>query len=851
MKRYISILMTLAAALGLASCNVAEIPEVQPGVLTITLDSGTMVTKSADTAFETAIDHFDFFFFEDEDGTIPIAGMHGRATGSSKVLNTNTGEEFAALRNITSYVYVVANYPMAIDHSTDMTLSDVRNLRFSSPLARSSSGEVTLASTLVMDSYNAGTQKYTFELTPTAYQEERNVTVPLQRIASKFTMEIHVPKKLEAKDGGYWTPMKDNIQAYFLNAYNVGTTVNAKPEPVPGQEGSELLVKTRYFDYPATYPVANIGETENEFVYLTDPAYTYPQTWNSGDNGEPYFKIFMPWKHNVSGSSNFYYKVVAPKAVSGVCTIDRNTWYQLVVKLSVVDTADEYIELDYGITVVPWADPGFIVVPEGSVAHFFNVPNEEYDIYSQEELSIPFSSSSAVSAYFTEIEYKHYKDGAGKTYTFTFDDETTNLFTVPEQYDGADFNPAIARDQNQYKLTVEGKNVKFEHALTNVYTVRTVQLVIKNEEGDLAVVTINQHPAIEVKSRDAGTVFVNGHFARALESVHVNGDASKKMGVPFELHFNPGQGETRYHSDDTDFDLHAESVADVSQNRTYWFDGGSETYAGTESASPNIIRNVNYGRYGFIEGDVKRESALYMAEVIVSAFDGTNNTYTINEDGSSHSKTYVLGDPRVAAGPRFDIFKITPDRKINDYSHFRQGGGYLFQSSTVRNSDGTTTVGDAIYKAWDQPEKIMISSTDKLDGGFIAPHFIISSFFNAQPGSLNHEDCLKRAATYQEAGFPAGRWRLPTEAEIMFIVQQQQQGVLPRIYAPGSSYWCADGRYVTIASSGSTVYFKNPASTSETHVNRFVYDLWYWGDEPMSDSETYWANMHLVTPNED
>ena len=25
---------------------------------------------------------------------------------------------------------------------------------------------------------------------------------------------------------------------------------------------------------------------------------------------------------------------------------------------------------------------------------------------------------------------------------------------------------------------------------------------------------------------------------------------------------------------------------------------------------------------------------------------------------------------------------------------------------------------------------------------------------------------------------------------------------------------------------------------------RFVYDLWYWGDDPMPDAETYWPNMH-------
>ena len=83
----------------------------------------------------------------------------------------------------------------------------------------------------------------------------------------------------------------------------------------------------------------------------------------------------------------------------------------------------------------------------------------------------------------------------------------------------------------------------------------------------------------------------------------------------------------------------------------------------------------------------------------------------------------------------------------------------------------------------------------------------------------------------------------------MFMVQQQQRGVLPVVWASGSKYWCADGRYVTVSSTGSVVSFKTPSDENLTCVNRFVYDLWYWGDEPMSDSETYWPNMHLVTPN--
>ena len=203
-------------------------------------------------------------------------------------------------------------------------------------------------------------------------------------------------------------------------------------------------------------------------------------------------------------------------------------------------------------------------------------------------------------------------------------------------------------------------------------------------------------------------------------------------------------------------------------------------------------------------------------------------------------KKFVLGDPRVPAGSsRF--------AELANVSGSGAKGGYLYKSSTVRNDNGTTTTAAAEYRAWQQPEAIMIASTAKADGNIIAPCFILSSYFNGQNASITHAEAMKRAATYQEAGYPAGRWRLPTEAEIMFMIARQQEGVLPAVWAVGSHYWCADGRYVTVASNGGTVHFKT--QSGESHVNRFVYDVWYWGDTA-KDPETFWPNMHLVNPNE-
>lgn len=840
MKKY-TLLTILSAAAVLASCNrVESLPQPQFGgdQFILSLDSGALVTKAGETnapEFETKIDHFDFFFFEDAAGTQPTDGMHGRVSGASKQLNTGIGEAFEALRLGTHYVYILANYPDEIDHTNNWELEDILALPVSSKLLTSfdETGVATFCNYLVMDSYDEATGKYTTELTPTMIQEQRECVVGLSRIAAKLTLTLDIEEKVIGSDGTEretWIPIIRDLEAYYVNALNNNSTVSAEPVR---RADLQVYTEDQYLTYPENYHMTKV----TDYKYVLDDVYTYPQTWSSEDNGEPYFKVYLPWMSDLRGSSNFYYKVTVPRSESNKWTINRNSWYNVEVKLSVVDAVDDYVEVTANYTVHPWSGSSVPGAPPFASARFFDVPNNEYEIYSQEELTIPFSSSSAVSVYFTEISYTHYRVGTGVTYTFNYtESDGTTPLTLPREYDGATISPTIAQDRNPYSLVIDGKTVKFSHSLNNIYTVRNIKFVIKNSDGGEPVtVTIKQHPAIEVKSYGTNNVFVNGHFARATEGVHVNG-STQKMGAPFVLHYSEEAGQTRYHSDDNAF----RQATGYNDSAGYWYPGATN-YSGSEGNSPQVVSRVASGRYGWIEGDVNR-SVPYLIEITVSAFNENNNTYTYKEDGVTVGpKKFILGDPRVEGGSRF--------AELANVSGSGNKGAYLYKSSTLRDEDGNITTGDAEYRAWEEPMKILMSSTKKEDGAIIAPRFIVSSFYNAQPASLTFEECQKRAATYQEAGYPAGRWRIPTEAEIMFMVQQQQRSVIPALWGVGSNYWCADGRYVTVASSGSDVNF-HAATATDRKVNRFVYDIWYWGDEPMEDQETYWPNKHLEAPNQ-
>ena len=88
----------------------------------------------------------------------------------------------------------------------------------------------------------------------------------------------------------------------------------------------------------------------------------------------------------------------------------------------------------------------------------------------------------------------------------------------------------------------------------------------------------------------------------------------------------------------------------------------------------------------------------------------------------------------------------------------------------------------------------------------------------------------EHCAAYQEGGYPAGRWRLPTEAEVAFCRQLQQYEYIEGLFYDANPYWTASG-----------TYFQNgavhtPGNNDRASV-RCVYDLWYWGEEPYNSDK--------------
>lgn len=180
----------------------------------------------------------------------------------------------------------------------------------------------------------------------------------------------------------------------------------------------------------------------------------------------------------------------------------------------------------------------------------------------------------------------------------------------------------------------------------------------------------------------------------------------------------------------------------------------------------------------------------------VSSVEGTN--YVIG-DPRENSVTYDADDAEWASAPSMTS---TTKRKLSNY--------YGTENSTrTRN--------------------------------MIAPKFRLASAYGAlstgNSGAKNLETLRKRCASYQEDGYPAGRWRLPTEAEFKFIMTQVNRtpATLPPMYLKGYDYWCAHGLGKVGDDGSVTVDYITESNSGNS--TRCVYDEWYWKDKLETPAE--------------
>ena len=230
---------------------------------------------------------------------------------------------------------------------------------------------------------------------------------------------------------------------------------------------------------------------------------------------------------------------------------------------------------------------------------------------------------------------------------------------------------------------------------------------------------------------------------------------------------------------------------------------------------------------------------------------GTHYGYTYVNNGEGNG-TYGTNGTSTGNNTNFNMFTVTTS-VLPSNSEYMLGDPRL---TTIDNLNSWPTRSSAIstWSATAQNRKLSYYypvNNDSSADNIIAPSFKVASSHGAT-STLSYANAFRRCASYQEKGYPAGRWRLPTVAEISYITKLNADGKIVRLFGSTTNnqttdYWCNSG-YVTVYD-GTNAASKqapvpHPGETSGNKYVRCVYDEWYWGSEKISSLTTFtWGDV--------
>lgn len=653
-------------------------------------------------------------------------------------------------------------------------------------------------------------------------------SVYLSRVAAKVTFDVTVATTAggEAEEGGEsnptWTAQTDGMSVYLVYAMRKATLA-ANPVPMPAsagvayQEGGGTIVYNQYVDKvlydTGTTKQRPRGNTSVDApVYSTTyqgeqrPFYTYPMEWETGSAMEPYMKLIIPWQYNGT-TRKYYYKIPFHGN-----SLERNHWYHISIDVQILGT-EQADPPEVGITyaVADWR--GTIDATEAGdytsqtsmpatviTARYLNIPTTEYVLYNEDDLIIPIQSS-------------HDLEIVGFTVS-------SDAYQASHQVD-ANYVGTNPRIYNPYTNTENSSIIAVRPNFSATTTTSVPHSFTPSTTPD------SDGWLIKIDGRDSIT------FRHPL-----NRDLSSSSYdvAPYTIRFRVRHenDETGYFSDITieqrpSIIIRPQTNSGGNSNYGYAFVNGAQN--NSSDYGDNWRNNTcaddswtGYPRKSYGGNSVWDYWTYYLGSgpstVSESNSNANTNMYVIETTvlpTSGDIANYVLGDPRV--------------RVIDNLS----GGNTEWSASKPAVEGGSRRI------------KYYYPSGGSEYDNFIAPKLRVASSYGATY-LVTFENARRRCAAYQEDGYPAGRWRLPTVAEIKYIALLNTDGKIFRLLgsqSKGSSpytsdYWCNSG-YMTVYDGKNSDWSSNgnriPSpvqgtsfSSTDTKYIRCVYDEWYWED---------------------
>ena len=837
---FIRYIVLTAIAVTAVSCSLHESGLDQPGSLSLDFKCSDLLTRADDDP-ETAIESIDYFLYTSETGA---AVYHNRISTTS---TTAVLDNVADLKEVgkSCYVYAVANLPSDVTISGTETVAQLQSISVTTDFT-------TAQTSFVMDSKEA-----------VSATVGSSVTVPLHRLAAKMTMTVNIPSSIvvgagEGSAGTTYEPDYQHLRIYYVNAVKKGTFDGSYM--TYGNSESEEGNKGNYFIYPYDWAISVTGgDGEDHVGTSVTPVYTYPQSWEPEEVHEPYFKVILPWaaSGDASNSKPYYYKVVIPNGFNG--KIDRNTFYKFVMDIGVLgsEVDDGSVEISGDYYVVDWSKAFTVGGDDGGDAltkgKYLSVSQSEFSIYAEDEITIPVTSSHKLSISNVTCRYTDYSSDNPSPATLT------SGFTVePNDRSSITLTHALVSDITKnnldcsiYEFTITLAN----EAGCNPVTVKVTQypsLYITSEES-------NKYVFINNNSNHASSGWTNDNRRPAYKLIYDDGGTGEHTALTHTFEFAENDGNS-YYSGGVNVNL--ENVTDNSTDVFLIGHVYRGKRFGTADNRPGIMTitappgeaitglTINYYR-GLRTYDAQSPSYdPSAAGSTKTSWTGSASTLTVtipygnNENNSSILSAIIVSytgyaetDPDKLGALRYYNYSVSGNNNFHIYTvnvsnlSGNTSGWYI---ADPRKSEAETI--DRLKGGGSQP-LTGYKAADPVASNAIAPQFKIASsagaslYSSPDQSRMTYEQAKRRCASYQEDGYPAGRWRIPTDAEIRFVISLSNKSKIPSLF--GGTYWAASG--AKLDDEGEETVTNNGASV------RCVYDSWYWGDEPMSQYMTTWS----------
>lgn len=626
--------------------------------------------------------------------------------------------------------------------------------------------------------------------------ENGKIDAPLYRLASKITLEIHLAKSYTQLDNGKfkytWESDPERIQVYLCYAADKGTMDGT---PITYIETGENANAGDFFDYRRFAFLSNWTKNDDGDYVFPDGSYTTqePYRWVYKEDADPDAQ-----PETVDGQTIYYTK-------------DENLKNQLVTGSDNQPVMHDVSHESYKITGTP----------------FYSYP---YD----------FSGNSGHAPYFKVIvEWTAY-DAAGTAQIMN--EEFFYKITIPEITE-FEKNTHYGLRLNLSTLGSEVDDQTIDVS-SDTYFVANWSDPLNPDVPDLTAgrylnvsslkKDANENPLFEMFSQKIEIPVVSSHpivvdnltctypiYSDAGGTGQLNRSTTSITGSNYKLTIDGNSSVVIEHQCESKLaNMQARDLAPITYTLRIKHEGtaGNTYYRDVTVVQYPPIYIIPKQNYDYSDGGGVTNNSGYVYVnnnnqysgsdwQVVRGLTGNNKNqylYLINVSVLDATSTYKIGDPR---------------------------------SMTIDNNWGRTfaTVNGRTLSYYYPTE---IEGTANI----IAPLYRVASSYGVCGDPIDQEDAFARCAAYQEDGYPAGRWRVPTQSEIEFITTMSGKGIIPKLFNTvndnqNSRYWSAQGA-VQISNNGTV-----SITQSTSGFVRCVYDEWYWGSETVNRTQFTWGDQ--------